>query len=46
MEWIIILTNYTNNNSSTNIVVGVITKNPYKFIEVLACPGGCLNGGG
>ena len=21
-------------------------KSPYHFIEVMACPGGCLNGGG
>lgn len=22
------------------------TKNPYKYIELMACPGGCYNGGG
>lgn len=22
------------------------TKNPYKYVELMACPGGCYNGGG
>ena len=29
-----------------NLVRNLKKKNPYHYIEIMACPAGCLNGGG